>query len=86
MTILTLFRHSYSIPTRSFTKNAMLMNNQWSVDNVRNEFVSYFQRKHAHINYISSPCVPVNDPTLLFTNAGMNQVFCQLFVVNSLVC
>ena len=49
----------------------------WSVDTVRKEFVSYFVAKHNHDNIISSPCVPVNDPTLLFTNAGMNQVQCE---------
>ena len=39
---------------------------------VRSQFVDYFQsHKHSHIK--SSPVVPVNDPTLLFTNAGMNQ-------------
>jgi len=42
------------------------------VSRVRSQFVDYFQsHKHSHIK--SSPVVPVNDPTLLFTNAGMNQ-------------
>jgi alanyl-tRNA synthetase len=35
--------------------------------------VDYFVQKHNHLNYKSSPCAPLNDPTLLFTNAGMNQ-------------
>jgi alanyl-tRNA synthetase len=47
---------------------------QWSVDVVRRKFIEYFETKRDHVNYLSSPCVPVNDPTLLFTNAGMNQV------------
>ncbi|KAJ1405422.1 tRNA synthetases class II (A)-domain-containing protein [Ochromonadaceae sp. CCMP2298] len=44
----------------------------WPVNRVRGEFVDYFQ-SHQHVNVKSSPCVPVNDPTLLFANAGMNQ-------------
>jgi alanyl-tRNA synthetase len=45
---------------------------EWPVDRVRDQFVNYFVDKQ-HTNYKSSPCVPVNDPTLLFANAGMNQ-------------
>ena len=51
----------------------------WPVEKVRNKFVEYFQTKHAHVNYRSSPVVPVNDPTLLFANSGMNQ-FKPIFV------
>ena len=35
-------------------------------------FLEYF-RRHGHTTVASSPLVPVNDPTLLFTNAGMVQ-------------
>lgn len=39
---------------------------------IRRQFLEYFKNKsHRHIP--SSPVVPHDDPTLLFTNAGMNQ-------------
>ena len=39
---------------------------------IRNSFIDYFRdRGHSFIR--SSPSVPIDDPTLLFTNAGMNQ-------------
>ena len=46
---------------------------KWTTDHVRATFVDYFHRTHQHTIQPSSPCAPLNDPTLLFTNAGMNQ-------------
>ena len=41
-------------------------------DGLRKSFLNFF-RERAHTVVKSSPVVPESDPTLLFTNAGMNQ-------------
>ncbi|HOJ76003.1 MAG TPA: alanine--tRNA ligase [Phycisphaerae bacterium] len=41
-------------------------------DQIRREFIEFFVGK-AHTAVPSAPVVPVDDPTLMFTNAGMNQ-------------
>lgn len=43
-----------------------------SVNDIRDQFLGYF-KSHDHAVLPSSPLVPDNDPTLLFTNAGMVQ-------------
>ena len=43
-----------------------------STSDIRKTFIDYFA-KHGHEPVASSPLVPHNDPTLLFTNAGMVQ-------------
>jgi alanyl-tRNA synthetase len=49
-----------------------------SANEIRSRFIQYFE-KHGHQAVSSSSLVPHNDPTLLFTNAGMNQ-FKDLFL------
>lgn len=41
-------------------------------DQIRTKFLDFF-KEHGHTIVRSSSLVPYNDPTLLFTNAGMNQ-------------
>ncbi|WP_127143268.1 alanine--tRNA ligase [Pelagibacterium montanilacus] len=43
-----------------------------SVNDIRSTFLDYFA-EHGHEKLASSPLVPRNDPTLMFTNAGMVQ-------------
>ena len=43
-----------------------------TVNDIRSEFLNFFESK-GHKKVASSSLVPNNDPTLMFTNAGMNQ-------------
>lgn len=51
------------------------------VSQIRKKFLQYFENQH-HTLLPSSPTIPIEDPTLLFTNAGMNQ-FKQIFLGQS---
>ena len=50
----------------------MVYNEGMTANEIRASFLEYFEQ-HGHRIVASSPLVPGDDPTLLFTNAGMNQ-------------
>jgi len=55
-------------------------NMNWEVNKIREEFLEFFKSK-GHLVEASAPMVVKNDPTLMFTNAGMNQ-FKDIFLGN----
>src|SRR5713226_3979212 len=58
--------------TREARPRAGFKDSMSGVNEIRSSFLDYFAR-HGHQVVPSSPLVPRNDPTLMFTNAGMVQ-------------
>ncbi|XP_046676944.1 alanine--tRNA ligase, cytoplasmic isoform X1 [Homalodisca vitripennis] len=53
--------------------NQITMNTSLSAKDIRNEFINFFVEKKNHQYWHSSSVIPLDDPTILFANAGMNQ-------------
>lgn len=49
-----------------------------SSNEIRQQFLDFFIKENGHNFVKSSSVIPYCDPTLSFTNAGMNQVSCKL--------
>ncbi|XP_043260582.1 alanine--tRNA ligase, mitochondrial isoform X2 [Colletes gigas] len=78
-------------PYSSSTSNTI----KKSAKSIRNEFLNYFKKDLGHTFIRSSPVTPLNDQTIAFVNAGMNQfkgIFLDYYdppttkVVNSQKC
>lgn len=55
------------------------MDSTLTASEIRQRFIDFFKRnEHTYVH--SSATIPLDDPTLLFANAGMNQVRVWLFV------
>src|SRR6185437_10288084 len=61
-----------SSPTSNETAEGTLDELKWPGNKIRATFLKFFKER-GHTIVRSSSLVPTNDPTLLFTNAGMNQ-------------
>lgn len=49
------------------------MDSSLTAAQIRQKFIDFF-RRYEHMYVHSSSTIPLDDPTLLFANAGMNQV------------
>ena len=62
-----------SLPFRKMSSGSQDDPSTWSSLRIRQEFLNYFAQNN-HTFVPSSSTIPYDDPTLLFANAGMNQV------------
>ena len=71
---LSLRRSVKSVFQSSFVvAKGLKMDASLTSKQIRQMFIEYFE-KESHVHWRGSSTVPHDDPTLLFTNAGMNQV------------
>jgi alanyl-tRNA synthetase len=66
-----------SLPLRKMSSSSQDDPSTWSSTRIRQEFLGYFAQNN-HTFVLSSSTIPYDDPTLLFANAGMNQVSSRL--------
>lgn len=76
----TLAPYPRLLPNRQITMAPNV--GEWPATRVRKEFIDFFAAR-GHTFWPSSSTIPYEDPTLLFANAGMNQV---RIVVCALAC
>ena len=58
-------------------RKAAVMDASLRSTQLRQMFIDFFVEKKQHVHWPSSSTIPHDDPTLLFANAGMNQVRCE---------
>lgn len=56
------------------------MNSSMTAKDIRSDFIKFFVEKKNHHYWHSSSVIPLDDPTILFANAGMNQVSNQVLI------
>ncbi|PLN80354.1 putative alanyl-tRNA synthetase [Aspergillus taichungensis] len=64
--------HTITVPAYTKMASDSKGSPDWTAKSVRDTFLDYF-KKNGHTFVPSSSVAPLSDPTLLFTNAGMNQ-------------
>ncbi len=70
--------HYYNLKEKMYNLKTVFLRGIMKLAEIRNSFLNYFNR-NGHTVVSSSPLIPINDDTLLFTNAGMVQ-FKDIFV------
>jgi len=66
-------RYAHTIATATSKMPLQPYTGPWPASKVRKTFIEFFEGK-GHTFWPSSSTIPYEDPTLLFANAGMNQV------------
>ena len=72
--LLRIVRLRFGYLSNVFHSNYNKMDSSLTGKDIRSQFVEFFVEKKAHTFVHSSSVIPHEDPTLLFANAGMNQV------------